>query len=86
MKPFPTPFGSAPLFENGFIAAHQAGMIAITLLVLAFLYVFFRFTRVGLAMRAAANDPVSARLVGIRVDWMAGLGWGWPRLSARSPA
>ena len=67
VKPFPTPFGSAPLFENGFIAAHQAGMIVITLLVLAFLYVFFRFTRVGLAMRAAANDPVSARLVGIRV-------------------
>src|SRR4029077_3880273 len=76
VKPFPTPFGTAPLFANGFIDAHQAGMIVITLLLLAALYGFFRFTRVGLAMRAAANDPVSARLVGIRVGWMTALGWG----------
>jgi branched-chain amino acid transport system permease protein len=76
VKPFPTPFGTAPLFTNGFLDAHQAGMIAITLLLLALLYGFFRFTRVGLAMRASANDPVSARLVGIRVGWMMALGWG----------
>ncbi|MBW0001955.1 MAG: branched-chain amino acid ABC transporter permease [Hyphomicrobiales bacterium] len=76
VKPFPTPFGTAPLIANGFIDAHQAGMIAVTILLLAFLYGFFRFTRVGLAMRASANDPVSARLVGIRVGWMAALGWG----------
>jgi branched-chain amino acid transport system permease protein len=76
VKPFPTPFGTAPLFGSGFLSAHQAGMIAITLLVLAFLYAFFRFTRIGLAMRAAAADPVSARLVGIRVGWMMALGWG----------
>jgi len=38
--------------------------------------VFFRFTPLGLAMRAAAEAPVSARLVGIRVGWMLALGWG----------
>jgi branched-chain amino acid transport system permease protein len=76
VKPFPTPFGTAPLFQNGLIDAHEAGMIAVTLAVLAFLYGFFRFTRIGLAMRAAAADPVSARLVGIRVGWMVALGWG----------
>jgi branched-chain amino acid transport system permease protein len=27
-------------------------------------------------MRAAAGNPVSARLVGIRVAWMVALGWG----------
>jgi branched-chain amino acid transport system permease protein len=27
-------------------------------------------------MRAAAQNPVSARLVGIRVGWMLALGWG----------
>ena len=31
---------------------------------------------IGLAMRAAAQNPDSARLVGIRVSWMLGLGWG----------
>ena len=76
VKPFPTPFGTAPLFGNALIDAHQAGMIATTLIVLAFLYAFFRFTRIGLAMRAAAADPVSARLVGIKVSWMMALGWG----------
>src|SRR6185312_5203458 len=40
------------------------------------LYVFFRYTRIGLAMRAAAANPDSARLVGIRVGWMIALGWG----------
>ena len=76
IKPFPTPFGTAPLLGSGLVSAHQAGMIAVTLLVLAFLYVFFRYTRVGLAMRAAAGNPESARLVGIRVGWMIALGWG----------
>ncbi len=73
---FPTPFGSSPLFGSGLIGSHQAGMIAVTLVVLLFLYVFFRYTRVGLAMRAAAGNPESARLVGIRVGWMVALGWG----------
>jgi branched-chain amino acid transport system permease protein len=27
-------------------------------------------------MRAAAQNPTSARLAGIRVDWMLALGWG----------
>ncbi len=76
IKPFPSPFGNAALFGEGLIGAHQAGMIVITLLVLLLLFVFFRYTRVGLAMRAAAANPESARLVGIRVGTMTGLGWG----------
>jgi branched-chain amino acid transport system permease protein len=51
-------------------------MITVTLLMLVLLYLFFRFTRVGLAMRAAAANPESARLAGIRVGWMLALGWG----------
>jgi branched-chain amino acid transport system permease protein len=38
--------------------------------------VFFRFTPLGLAMRAAAENAQSSRLVGIRVSWMLALGWG----------
>ena len=75
IKPFPSPFGSGALF-GGIVSQHQAGMIAVTVAVLALLYVFFRFTRIGLAMRAAAVNPESARLVGIRVSWMTALGWG----------
>jgi branched-chain amino acid transport system permease protein len=51
-------------------------MIGVTLLMLCLLYLFFRGSRLGLAMRAAATNPESARLVGIRVGWMIALGWG----------
>jgi branched-chain amino acid transport system permease protein len=40
------------------------------------LWLLFRFTKLGLAMRAAAVNPDEARLVGVRVTWMLGLGWG----------
>jgi len=76
VREFPSPFGKAPLFGSGLVSAHQAGMIGVTLLVLALLLLFFRGTRVGLSMRAAAANPASARLVGIRVGWMTALGWG----------
>ena len=76
IKAFPSPFGTQPLFGNRLISAHDAGMIAVTLLLLTLLYFFFRHSRIGLAMRAAAANPESARLVGIRVGWMIALGWG----------
>jgi branched-chain amino acid transport system permease protein len=76
VKSFPTPFGSRPLFGDGLMSSHDAGMIGVTLAMLVLLYVFFRHTRIGLAMRAAAANPESARLSGIRVGWMVALGWG----------
>ena len=76
LKTFPSPFGSRPLLGSGLISGREAGMIGVTALMLALLYAFFRWTRVGLAMRAAATAPESARLVGIRVGWMLALGWG----------
>jgi branched-chain amino acid transport system permease protein len=76
IKTFPSPFGSGALFGQNLISRHDAGMIAVTLMMLALLYLFFRHTRIGLAMRAAAASPESARLAGIRVGWMVALGWG----------
>jgi len=75
IKTFPTPFGHKPLLA-GLADTHEAGMIGVTLGLLGLLYLFFRGTRLGLAMRAAAANPESARLVGIRVGWMTALGWG----------
>ena len=76
IKEFPTPFGRGPLFGGHLISTHDAGMIVVTVVILALLYLFFRGSRLGLAMRAAAANPDSARLVGIRVGWMIALGWG----------
>jgi branched-chain amino acid transport system permease protein len=76
IKSYPTPFGTRPLFGNGLISSHDGGMIVVTLTILGLLYLFFGYTRIGLAMRATAANPESARLVGIRVGWMIALGWG----------
>jgi branched-chain amino acid transport system permease protein len=76
-KPFPSPFSSEPFRVGGIvIGSHDVGEIAVTLVVLSLLFAFFRFTPLGLAMRAAAQNPVSSRLAGIRVGWMLALGWG----------
>ena len=76
IKSFPTPFGTHSLLGEGLISGHDAGMVGVTVAMLVFLFLFFRYTRIGLAMRAAAANPESARLVGIRVEWMLALGWG----------
>jgi branched-chain amino acid transport system permease protein len=76
IKTFPSPFPEQPLFGNRFVSSHELGAIGITLVVLILLYAFFRFTPLGLAMRAAAQNPASSRLAGIRVGWMLALGWG----------
>jgi branched-chain amino acid transport system permease protein len=76
-KPFPSPFPSKPIqMGNIYFGAHDVGEISVTLIVLLLLFLFFRYTTLGLAMRAAAQNPVSSRLCGIRVSWMLGLGWG----------
>ena len=76
-KPFPSPFPDKPINIGQIVfGAHDLGAIGITLLVLVFLYVFFRYTTLGLAMRGAAQNPVSSRLCGVRVGWMLALGWG----------
>jgi branched-chain amino acid transport system permease protein len=76
-KPFPSPFPERPIRVGGIVfGAHDVGAIGVTLIVLLLLYLFFRYTPLGLAMRAAAQNPVSSRLCGIRVGWMLALGWG----------
>jgi branched-chain amino acid transport system permease protein len=76
IKTFPSPFPAEAPFGTRLVSSHELGAIGVTLTVLALLYVFFRFTPLGLAMRAAAQNPESSRLVGIRVGWMLALGWG----------
>jgi branched-chain amino acid transport system permease protein len=76
IKTFPSPFPKDPVLGITYMSPHQMGAIAVTLVVLALVFAFFRFTPLGLAMRAAAQNPTSSRLVGIRVGWMLALGWG----------
>ena len=76
IKSFPSPFPKEAPFGIKFMSEHELGSIGVTLVLLLLLFGFFRYTPLGLAMRAAAQNPVSSRLVGIRVGWMLALGWG----------
>jgi branched-chain amino acid transport system permease protein len=76
LKSFPSPFPKDSMLASKYFSAHDIGSVGVMLCVLLALFAFFRFTPIGLAMRAAAQNPDSARLVGIRVSWMLALGWG----------
>ena len=76
IKTFPSPFEPHAWYATPLMSAHEVGAIFVALVMVALLFSFFRFTPLGLAMRAAAQNPVSARLVGISVGRMLMLGWG----------
>ena len=76
LQPFPTPFGTGAPILGGMLSRHELGSTAVTLVVLTAVWAFFRYTKLGLALRGAAYNPVSSRLVGVPVARMLALGWG----------
>jgi len=76
IRSFPSPFSEAAGVGAGLLSPHQLGAIGVTLFMLALVYAFFRYSPLGLAMRATAENPTSSRLVGVRVNRMLALGWG----------
>ena len=72
-RPFPT---SAWEIGGVAVSKQDAGILAITVVLVVALYALFQFTKLGLALRASALNPTASRLVGIRVGWMLALGWG----------
>ncbi len=76
LQAFPSPFPVQAPEGLRLWSGHQLGMVGVTLFVMALVWLFFRFTRLGLALRAAAQHPEAARWVGISVPWMWAWGWG----------
>jgi branched-chain amino acid transport system permease protein len=77
-KFMPAPFSGAVYTVGGVtVSRTDLGTIAVALGSVLVLWLFFQFTKLGLAMRAAALRPAAARLVGVRVNWMLALGWGF---------
>ncbi len=75
VQDFQSPFPDRPVL-GALITTRDLGVIGVTLVMLFLLFAFFRFTATGLAMRAAAQNPTSARLCGIPVGRMLAIGWG----------
>jgi branched-chain amino acid transport system permease protein len=77
-RAFLGPFSAKPFDIGGVAIARQdIGVIVVTLMTVIVLWAFFRYTKLGLAMRAAAVGPEPSRLLGVRVGWMYAMGWGF---------
>ena len=72
-----SPFGNASFDVGGVAIRHQdVGMVIVVFASVVLVWALFRFTKLGLGMRAAALRPAAAALVGVRVDSMLAIGWG----------
>jgi branched-chain amino acid transport system permease protein len=77
IRAFPSPFPNETWQIGGVsISQQDVGTLAVVLVLVALLWAFFQFTKVGLALRASALNPDASRLVGVRVGWMLAIGWG----------
>lgn len=76
-KFIPSPFGTK-VYDLGGVAIPRLylGMIVVVVVSVLLVWMLFRFTKLGLGMRAAAVRPAEAALVGVRVDRMLAIGWG----------
>jgi len=76
-RPFHGPFSTRTIDVGGVpVSVQDIGIVVVSLALVVLLGLFFRFTKLGLALRAAAANPDSSRLVGVRVGWMLAFGWG----------
>jgi branched-chain amino acid transport system permease protein len=78
VKLFDSPFPNSSVVIGGVaVSVRDIGTFWVCLGTVAVLWLFFRFTTLGLAMRAVAFNPGASRLMGVRVGWMLALGWGF---------
>jgi branched-chain amino acid transport system permease protein len=75
---FPSPFPTSSWVIGGVhISKQDVGTFGVVMACVVVLWLFFRFTKLGLAMRAGALNPDAARLQGVRTSWLLALGWGF---------
>jgi len=74
--PLPTIFSKDPV-RVGFVrfTAMDVGVIGSSLVIMVALYLFFKLTKTGMAMRATAQSQTAARLMGVSVKRIFSLTW-----------
>ena len=77
-----TPNSFPPAFQGPphqigpvFISANELFVLLVTFILASLLFFLFKFTRVGLAMRASSQDLTAARLMGINVKFVFMVTW-----------
>ena len=76
-KAFPTPFSTETVSLGAVtVNYHMLGVMALCVVVMACVFALFRYTQIGLAMRATAESETASRLLGVPAARMLTLGWG----------
>jgi branched-chain amino acid transport system permease protein len=75
---FPEPMTNFKIYKLGKIPLSQLDIIVlvITVLLILTLFLFFRYSRVGIAMRATSQNETAAKLMGIKTRRVFALTWG----------
>lgn len=68
------------LMQGVVITDWAIAVFATAAAVMAALYLFFRFTKLGVAMRATQQNQHAAKIMGIRVERVFSLAWGFSSL------
>jgi len=77
IRTFPAPVVGPPMrFGTVVVSQLNAVIFAVTIALMAVLFMFFRFSPTGIAMRAVAENRTAAQLMGISIGRMNALGWG----------
>ena len=73
---FPSPFSDKPFFIGKVsLSPADLGPIVVCILLSIGLYLFFKLTKVGIAMQATIDNQTAAKLMGIPVKRMFALSW-----------
>ena len=74
--PFPmSPYSSVTLGEV-FVSGLEVLTFVVAITVMVILFLFFRYSRLGVAMKATQQNQVAARLMGIRTKRILMITWG----------
>ncbi len=77
-KSMPFPIGPYDSIMVGdlFISTLEVLTLAVAFLLMIVLFLFFRYSRLGMAMKATQQNPVAARVMGIRTNRIMMMTWG----------
>ncbi len=80
VMPFPiSPYDSFSLGEV-FISTLEMLTFIVALILMVILFIFFRYSKLGIAMKATQQNNTAARIVGIRTNRILMMTWGFSSL------
>lgn len=76
-QPFPAGLSGEPIRLGGVVFTLQNILnLGVALAVMLVFFAIFKYSMVGVAMRAVAENRIAAKLVGVRTNRILGLTWG----------